>query len=211
MLEKLLSYIEGPEEPYDPSVRLDSIHLEDEDGVLCVSVRDHFGTEEWSRWEVRARVLRDYRIVDPFGELTVCDGDHVLVRQHTESRQELFFRGVPQSPLETMGRLVVSHREVAGGWIPFERFITCCCNLEDLLRGGFGILADGPTFLIETYANALSSEGLKSNALPPRPAKWWNGRQWLENTVPLVALVIGDSFFVAEGFDEQQLSGSKSR
>lgn len=206
MLAKLLNHIENNESFFDPTVRIDSLRLENDSGVLSVSVFDCDDDEGYSNWEIRARVLIDYRIDKLGGELTLHESNHVLTRQHTDTTNELFFKGFPRSAMETIGRLLVAHREVTGDWIPFERFFNSTSNLEELLNGGYGKLADGPTFLINAYMNVLSSEGLNPNALAPRSAKWWSGNRWLEITMPLVALVIGDSFLVAEGFEEQQLT-----
>ncbi|MCD4825485.1 MAG: hypothetical protein K8S55_12880 [Phycisphaerae bacterium] len=207
-LKKLLSYIESLESPEDSFVRLDSISFKDNDGILGMSIWSDYEQEAWSHWEVRAKALRSYRITESYGDgdLALHKGDHVLTLQHTEARQELYFRGSPQSAPETIGRLLIAHREIAGNWIPFEQFFNSYSNL-DLLAGGFGLLAEGPTFLIEAYARVLSSEGLKPNTLASRPACWWNGQKWIENTVPLAALVIGNSFFVAEDFKERQFTG----
>ena len=204
MLEKLLKYINSPKLPGDPFVRLDSIRFENEDGILCVSVMDYYGQEKWSNWTIKAKKLRDYNIINPYGDLVQLKADHVLIRQHMETWQKLYFRGIPQSEIEIVGQLLVAHRETVGDWIPFAKFFNSCCKLNGLLTGGFGQLADGPTFLIEKYASVLLSAGLKPNALTPRCAKWWNGDQWINNTVSLSAFVIGDSFFVAEEFEEQQ-------
>lgn len=99
----------------------------------------------------------------------------------------------------------MAHRMVVTDWIPFERFMNSYANLPEILSGGDGLLADGPKFLIEAYANVLVSENLNPSALTPQPAKWWDGRQWAENPAQLVALVLGDSFFVARTLEEENL------
>jgi hypothetical protein len=209
MLEKLLGFIEGPHAD-EPFVRLDSLCFEELDAVLDVSVMDYDCTETRARWRIRARDVRECRIGRSGGDVRLLEADHVLIRQHTDPQQTLHFRGIPQSADATLGQLWASHRHEVLDWIPFERFLNSKAPLPDLLAGGYGLLADGPTFLIEAYARVLSSAGLSPNASEPRPAKWWNGREWLANPPALAAIELGESLVVAERFDEEHLSPNAS-
>ena len=206
MLEKLQIYIEDPNEPYDPFIRVDAVDLSGDDALLSISVRDHHGTLEWSRWEVKVPGLRDYRILEAYGDLQVFAGDHVLALQHTDAQTDLFFRGKPSSPDEVVGQLLIAHREVTGGWFAFDRFLNETCNPEELFELGYGVLAKGPVFLLEAYEKVLSGASLKANLVNPRPAGSWNGEKWVEDKTPLHVLVLGESYFVAEGFEERKVS-----
>jgi hypothetical protein len=172
MLERLSSRLE-PEGDEDCLVRLDSLAFVEDGGLLTLSVRDSRGLG--SRWEVKATGLRDYRVAQCHGDLVLHERDHVAARQHTDTQQALYFAGVHPAVEETAGRLLLVHRAVAGSWIPFGRYLNSCRELEDLLRGGFGLLADGPSFLIVAYAEVLTAEGLDPSLLAPRPARFWRG------------------------------------
>ncbi len=203
MLEKLLSYLRSGLDN-DPFVRLESIAFRHPDAAeLLLNVMDYHGSKKLREWKILARGVVDYRIEDAGGDLQFYE-DHVLARQHTEQRQDLYFRGVPSSAPEAVGRLLVSHLAATGGWIPFDRYLNSCCPIEDLLKNGSGKLADGPRFLIDAYSLALGTLGLRMTALAPRPPKFWNGQAWIESTNRLATLIIGDSFMVAEGFEEHQ-------
>ena len=206
MLENLLHFIENPTHPDDSFVRLDSVQFRDRDATLDVSVMDYGGVEVWARWKIRARALREVSIGQSGGDLSLLQRNHVLIRQHTDSRKDLYFRGVPKSALGTVGRLWVTHREVVSDWIPFQRYLNSGVDLETLLAVGYGMIADGPSFLIDAYARVLSDAGVNPNALGPRPARWWNGQQWTDEEAMLVGLVIGDSFLVAEEFEETEVA-----
>jgi hypothetical protein len=207
MLEKLIQFIHGPYEPHDPFTRLDSVVFDDKDARLGVSVMDHGGDETWSRWSVEVRGLRDYEVVGPGGELSFIVDDHVLSRQHTDGRQSVSFRGTPTSALETVGRLWIAHQTAVGDWIPFERFINPYNNLEGLLKGGFGEVAVGPSFLMETYARVLNGDGVETYTSSLWKPKRWDGEKLIEDSTRLVTLTIGSSFFVAEEFEEHLLGG----
>lgn len=207
MLDGILSFLDDPDHPDDGFVRLDAVRFEEHDAVLDVSVLDEDCEDKWARWQIRACLVRQCSVDRPGGDLFVYSSDHVVVRQHTESRQELYFRGTPGSASATVGRLWGAHREAASDWIPFHRFLNKCLGLEEVLEGGFGLVADGPTFLIEAYSRVLSAEKLNPNALAPRRPGWWNGERWTDSPSEMFGLSIGDSLIVAHSFEEVRLDG----
>ena len=75
-------------------------------------------------------------------------------------------------------------------------------DLESLLAGGFGKLAQGPCFLMEAYAKALELRGVTANLLPPRRSVQWKGGQWAPIPDDLNVVVLGHSYVVAEAFEE---------
>ena len=207
-LDALESCLRVDDDSADLFVRLDSVDFREGDSVLLLSILESDVGEVRSRWQVTTRELRDFRVMKPYDDLWVHDGDHVLARQHTEDRKTLYFRGTPTSPVETLGNLMVAHRETAGDWIPFAQYINSCLATEDLLAGGFGQLAEGPVFLIDAYSQVLQDQGLAVSTVGPRSSLRWDGKCFLENREPLEVLIIGQSFFVAEGFEEERLSDS---
>ena len=208
MLDGIFSFLESPDCPNDGFVRLDSVRFEAHDAILDLSVMDYDEAGQWARWQIRACQMRQCTIGKAGGDLVLHQGDHVVVRQHTDFRQELYFRGTPDSADGTIGRLWIAHREAVSDWIPFDDFLNSCMSLQALLKVGFGLLADGPVFLIEAYSRVLSADGLSPRVLAPRPAKWWNGHVWSGNPSELVALSLGDSLVVAQSFEETRLDGS---
>lgn len=205
MLEKFLSHVWDPDEDKDRFVRLDSVEFNEGDGILQLSTKDTFSPDVWDRWKVTAKSLHDYRIVKPWGDFRFHLADHILARHCTEPRQDLYFRGVAPSPLETIGRLYIAHRDAVEGWIPFESYFGSGRHIEHLLKSGHGLLTRGPVFLIQKYSSVLLNDGLKPNTLPPTPAKWWNGQQHVEYTHPLAVIILGKSYFIADRFEEEQL------
>lgn len=84
MLEGLLSVVEGPSNPDDSFVRLGSVRFEDNDGILEVSVMDYDCTEEWARWRIRAKELRECSIGRSGGERQSLGSDLVLCISNCE-------------------------------------------------------------------------------------------------------------------------------
>jgi len=204
MLEGLHAFLQQPDLIEDTFVRLESIEFKGDDGLLAISVLDYGGQETWSRWTVTARGIRDYCIRDAGGDLSLFESGHVLALQHTDRCQGLSFRGMPRSAPECVGRLMAAHIRAVGDWIPFRRYLNTLCDLEQLLAGGFGQLADGPSFLMKAYADVLRQEGIAARLLADRPAKCWMGRQWVENPFVLATLLIGDAYVVGVDFEERR-------
>jgi hypothetical protein len=205
MLDALRAYLVNPGLPDDPLVTLNAFELDGSDAVITLRVMDYDAQETRKRWMIRAVKLRDYDVREAHGELELAEPDHVLARQHTDTCQTLSFSGKPQSVLVAMGELLVAHRRTVSDWIPFERYLNAQCDLAWLLATGFGTLADGPSFLVKAYADALENAGIEPSLLPRRPAKCWDGAQWVTSSSALYTLLIGESFFVAEAFQEREL------
>jgi hypothetical protein len=117
---------------------------------------------------------------------------------------DLSFRGSPQSPAELVGQLYLTHHRLVADWIPFDRYLNNQVDLEPLLGGGYGKLADGPEFLVAAYAAIIERHGVSPSLLPARPAKWFDGRAWVETEAHLNTLVLGESFFVAVDYAERR-------
>ncbi len=204
MLDQLRQFLENVGHDDDPFVRLDSFALHGQDATLNLRVTNYDASQSSGIWEVRAIGLRDFLVREPHGELT-AHADHVLARQHTDRRVDLCFRGSPQSPAELIGQLYLTHYRLAAEWIPFERYLNNGVDLESLLSGGYGELADGPEFLVAAYAAILKRYGVSPSLLPARPAKWFDGSSWVETEAHLNTLILGESFFVALDYAERRV------
>ncbi len=205
MLDRLLAFLHRPDHDDDAWVHLDALALDPRELKLLLRVTNHGGQETWSRWEVLARGVRDYRIEHPGGSLELHEHGHVLARQFTDTHQELYFRGVPKSPLEVAGQLRAAHHSVSQGWIPFGRYLAPGPGMAQLFSAGDGKLASGPSFLIREYARVLEGAGLRPSALDPHPLRVFSRGQYAASDMAVAALILGRSWFVAEEFEEREL------
>ncbi len=81
-------------------------------------------------WEVGARYTRVFSLVEfEFTAWTISD-DHVCSGTHQEPFSQLNFRGPASSHGEILWDLHERHREVAGHWIPFDRYINSAFLVE---------------------------------------------------------------------------------
>jgi hypothetical protein len=211
MLTRLLDLFARDDPESDPFARLDGLTFDEDQAILRVSAVD-FGEERtpgaepvWSRWEVRAMGLRDFRVCAPSGALALT-AEHVVARAYVDTYVQLFFRGKPRSTTELIGLLWTIHREATRGWVEFERYWNRERELDALLAGGFGLLASGPEFLLSAYASALERAGVTASMVGHRPASRWDDRTgWTPVEAPLRTLLIGRSYFVAVDFEAKSL------
>ena len=206
MLHELRAFFRDPDD--DAFARVDSFEFTEADAVLVLSLK-RVCQESWTRFRVRARQLLDCAIHEPHGDLWVFERDHVLARLQTDTRQDLMFRGVPASVGDVVHGLVGAHLELLRDWIPFSRYMNSADDLGWLLKKGYGKLAGGPTFMMESYAAVLEAHGVEPALLPPRPAlrpaTEWEGSHFVAAPSQAATLLIGDSFLVAEAFDSSPL------
>ncbi len=114
-------------------------------------------------------------------QLTVgpCDGlaleyNHVLLWPYIYPKASVSFYGEAKDCRAVVGALYKSHLELTGDWIPFDRFMNG--NVVRMLGGRYGMLAEGPTPLIESYAKVLESFGIGATVTEPKPAYYTNDK-----------------------------------
>jgi hypothetical protein len=110
------------------------------------------------------------------------------------------FYGKSANPSAVVGGLYERHWELAGKWIPFHRFLNPGVRLTELIAGGFGMLAEGPEPLILAYEEVMQQHGFSTTHRDPRQPVYWGGEGWLAEKAVLSALVLDESYVVAEHF-----------
>ena len=115
-------------------------------------------TDAQQRWEVECRGVWAHQIL-----LGQCDGldlykDHVLLWDYNLPRASLSFYGEAKEPLAVVIALMSCHSDLTGDGVPFDRYING--NPLEMIAGRYGMLADGPMPLIESYAEVLESFGI---------------------------------------------------
>jgi hypothetical protein len=203
MIESLRSDIASPEHG-DAAVRLEGVVWNGNDVELKLSVTDHHGDVVHSEWVVRCCGVRECVVLGRFGDLVVHEASHAVIRQHRDPRRALFFTGKAGDVDALIGRLWRTHRALAGSWIAFERYLNAERPLRDLLSFGSGKLADGPDFLIQGYARALTEASVEVSLGDAWPTTVWTGVEWIETAAELAMLAIDTSFVVAERFEDER-------
>ncbi len=203
-MKEILDYIDKTDLEDDFFFKLAALETNYNNLTLLIEIQD-FNNQIWSKWEISAKSVRDYLILKPLGELRYCDSDHILIKLQKDENVSLYFNGKPSNSYTLIGKLILSHQEVCENWIPFDKYLNSIAHISSLLEGGHGLLAEGPKILLDKYAEVLVSENIIVSNLKSRPAKWWDGNNWIEEKSPLSILILGESYFIAEQFESKRI------
>jgi hypothetical protein len=113
--------------------------------------------------------------------------------------------------MEVMAKLMLAHQKMAGGFLPFDRFLNPEAKMEDILASGYGLLAMGPTVLMRAYGEVLDAEGIAWSSVEWGPPKRWVYLHvWIEPKPGYRVAVLGldDSYVVARRLSATILDGA---
>lgn len=199
MLDDLLDYLRAPDIEEDVFIRLLSASWRGEDLSLEVAIFASHAVESHSNWRIECSEVVDYGLAEAHGDVAFHDVGHVVARQHSDSTRSLMFRACPSSIPDCVGRLWLAHERVAGHWIPFDRYRNTRMSFDGLLRAGSGLLASGPAFLMEAYAEAIAGTGAGEYLTEERPSRFGEGRRF-------GTFLLGRAFVVAPAFDARRIA-----
>lgn len=133
------------------------------DLVRCVDslYAVEFECDNWRDLKSRVRFEISFREVI---ESTVGPGgcgfiqvyeDHPLLWEHNATTAALFFSSAPKSPFALIGKVYETHVALFGRWRELEEYWYAD---SELLRQGYGKLAEGPRKVIEEYARVIDGD-----------------------------------------------------
>lgn len=170
------------------AVRLASVQW---NGAECrVVLAVDFGDEPARRqhWEFTADTVHAHSIVCGDTDDLDLTADHVILALFRDEQVTLSFAGLAPDPRHVVADLWAAHSRVADGWFDFRDFMNELLPLTELIASGSGVLATGPSRLMEAYARVLTAHGLGVSHSAKRPAPvpaaevlvW--GNSWLAGT-----------------------------
>ena len=165
---------------------------------LHVSADEH--PDFHPRWQVVCSGVREDCLSLGYAYGLQLSDDHAVLWPHAARRTSTSFYGKCENPSAVAGALYERHRELAGGWIPFHKFLNPEVRLTELIAGGFGMLAEGPEQLILAYEEVMRQHGFLTSHLDPTEPVYWGGGGWREERGALSALILDESYVVAENF-----------
>ena len=123
-------------------------------------------------WTVECEGLLEHQVTLGWFEELDLHYHHVLLWPYIYPTACVSFHGETQDPLSVVGALYQRHEELVEGWVPFTRFMNG--KTVDLISGRYGMLAEGPVPLLESYAQVLERYGIAAGVSNPRPAVYTN-------------------------------------
>jgi len=168
---------------------------------LLLELRAFSGEFQRQAWiltcaEERHSMLRS----EPFYGLELTF-DHVLLSPYRDAQVELGIKGRATDPKAAVAELWQAHRSVAADWFPFDAFFNRGMPLTELLASSAAIVADGPSRIIQTYAQALQPYVAEAYHIRERMPQRWGERGW-EPEDPDVQLLLFEprDYVVGKGF-----------
>lgn len=125
------------------------------------------------------------------------DTEHVVLWKYNLPHFQLFYRSVPKSAYETLGRLLETHDKALSATGCVSGFIDPA-NFIKYHSGGLGLLARGPEPQLEIYQDAIL-EQVDTYMIPSYEPKGGYAVLWFE-----VGHVIAQSFEIEEIFESTE-------
>ena len=203
MLDKLVSLIHSYD--FEEYGTLDLVGVRSETNVMTLTFEFHIRTDkhEYQSWEVDCVGLLEHQMF-----LGQCDDfdlshDHPLLWPYIYPTASVSFYGAAENSLAVLGALYQRHLELVSDWIPFGRFMNG--NSLEIIRGRYGMLAEGPTPLVEAYAQVLESFKISNKVTDPKPAPYTNDE--FSGLAEVGVLILNKGcYFVSTSFNERRLS-----
>ena len=126
--------------------------------------------------------------------------DHVLLWHYTRPHILASFYGKVDDPLSVVGALYEQHFELVEEWIPFHKYLNSGLPLSELIRGSFGMLAEGPEQLVLAYEEVMQSFGFSTSHHESRATMHWDGDKWVQDRSPLSIMFLDKTYVIAEAF-----------
>jgi hypothetical protein len=206
MLDKLVSLTHSYE--FEEYGTLDLVGVRTQTKCLTLSFDFHIRADddEYQSWEVDCVGLLEHQVL--LGECSnfYLSRDHPLLWPYIYPQASISFYGEAEDPLAVFGALNERHIKLVNDWIPVGRFLNQ--NSLEIIRGRYGMLAEGPTPLVDAYAQVLERFKISSKVANPKPAYYTNDEFSGLAEVGVLILHKG-CYFVATSFNERLLGEAK--
>jgi len=154
---------------------------------LTIAASLFSGDEFHSAWELTFQGVVEHRFTLGAYRGYLTEQTHPLLLEHHEAGGRLSFYGQVEHPTETLGALAEVHEKLCNGWRPLDRYVRTR-QLSWLFSFRSGVLANGPSSTLNSYAAVLEDRGVQTTfAESHGPVHWDDTYQWVP-TDPHVAL-----------------------
>ena len=197
-LEQILQTVEFENNGWIKLMRLEQLNE-----TLLLDVEINTGSEDHDHqnWRICCTKPHDFHIERELIYDVEVVRDHVLLWKNYQPSTSLFIKGRIEDYRSVIGALYEKHIEVTGGWYSFGDF-----DLSDqasrVLAAGFGLLARGPSTLVQAYAAILEKYGFDVSMLKHGLPEYHELGGYDYND-ELLVLLLGNSYVVAQGFSAE--------
>jgi hypothetical protein len=96
--------------------------------------------------------------------------------------------------------LYITHRQIFGNYKPFNISFGEGTNYFQPFQYSNGLQTEGSKKMMLMYADCLKQNGLDYSIIGERPAKYWNGKEFIIESQDLKVLFFGKGYIIAKDF-----------
>ena len=156
-------------------------------------------------WRIHASGHRKNHISFDFAQSIEISDDHPLLWEFKDVQCQLYFSGTCKDPAKLFYDLYLVHNKTFQGRQCFNvSFREEIANFQRFKYSN-GLLTQGSKKLMKLYGECLIRNGLEFSIIGERPAKYWEGDQFILESQELKVLFLGDTYIVASDFIFSQM------
>ncbi len=149
-------------------------------------------------YELVCRGIKYYNFCpDGDGDIFMLSQNHPLILEYTDEKSELYCQIQEKYKNEILGIVLNSHHETANDWIDHFKYV----NTVILKGWDYGMLANGPSFLINSYFDAINPFCKNANVLNKGPQKDWDGSKFIERDKNIKGICFGNSYIITSQYE----------
>jgi hypothetical protein len=151
-------------------------------------------------WTITAKGHKKNDLSFDFEDLLEIKGEHPLLWEFYDTQCELYYSGECNDVPKLFYDLYNTHKQTFGEFKCFNiSFGEAWTNFSPFQFAN-GLLTEGSKMLMLKYADCLKQNGLNFSIIGERPAKYWNGSQFITERDPLKVLFFGKGYIIAKDF-----------
>ena len=160
MTQDLLSRMESLEIEDYGGLHVQTVEQRDGDVFISLLVTSDEDPDFPGNVRITGRSWRENTVVPRYYGSVFLTQEHELLWHYHQPHFVASFYGQLPDPFAVMGALFERHNELVGAWVPFLKYFNPSIPLIELLRGPYGMLAEGPERLVLAYEEVLANYGV---------------------------------------------------
>jgi hypothetical protein len=151
-------------------------------------------------WTITAAGHRKNNLSFDFETVIEIKHDHPLLWEFYDTQCELYYSGECKDIPKLFYDLYKTHTQTFGEYKCFNISFGEETNYFKPFQFRNGLLTKGSKKLMLKYADCLKQNGLDFNIIGERPAKYWNGTEYIVESNDLKVLFFGKGYIIANDF-----------
>jgi hypothetical protein len=164
--------------------------------MLVINDKDKL-KQEWTITSIGHR--KNDLSFDFEGYIKIKD-EHPLLWEFYDTQCELYYSGQCNDAPKLFYDLYITHKQTFGEFKGFNISFADSSNNFKPFQLTNGLLTKGSKMLMLKYADCLKQNGLDFSIIGERPAKYWNGTEFIIESDPLKVLFFGKGYIIAKDF-----------